>query len=97
MINDFEYLAPKTLDEALAFLDKHQDDYRTIVRELEPRLDELRIQVIGELKLHLRENQRELAEQLVERISRASQTRVDAEEGSSDASVEPRDSTDAGP
>jgi len=30
MINDFEYLAPKTLDEALAFLDKHQDECKVI-------------------------------------------------------------------
>jgi carbon-monoxide dehydrogenase medium subunit len=30
MINDFEYLAPKTLKEALALLDKYQDDCKVI-------------------------------------------------------------------
>ncbi|GAG52814.1 unnamed protein product, partial [marine sediment metagenome] len=30
MINDFDYLAPKTLKEALTLLDKHQDDCKVI-------------------------------------------------------------------
>jgi len=30
MIKDFKYLSPRTLKEALAQLDKHQDDYKII-------------------------------------------------------------------
>ena len=30
MIRDFEYLAPKTLEEALALLGKHQDECKVI-------------------------------------------------------------------